>query len=134
MRAVAAITAAFALLVLAGCEGQQGPAGAQGHAGPPGPRGEAGPQGARGEPGPAGQAGAAGPKGDRGEPGPAGPAWSTAAASVRLFDAIGETYSCEANEIVVSAICKTGGAPVSLGATVKCPGSNVGIVGLCMRR
>jgi hypothetical protein len=33
----------------------------------------------------------------------------------------------------VSAICKGGGAPVSLGATVRCPG-NVGIVGLCMRR
>jgi hypothetical protein len=45
----------------------------------------------------------------------------------------GETYTCEAKEIVVSALCKAGGTPVSLGSTVRCPG-NVGIVGLCMRR
>jgi hypothetical protein len=46
----------------------------------------------------------------------------------------GETAGCEANEILVSALCKGGsGAPVLEGSTARCAGAT-GIVGLCLRR
>jgi hypothetical protein len=46
----------------------------------------------------------------------------------------GETAGCEANEILVSAICKGGSAaPVLEGSTVRCTGAT-GVVGLCVRR
>jgi hypothetical protein len=50
-----------------------------------------------------------------------------------VFDASGETFACEANEIVVSAICKAAGSPTLDGRTVRCAGG-AGIVGLCMRQ
>lgn len=113
-----------------GDAGLQGPAGPQGVRGEPGPPAVPGPKGDRGEQGPAGPPG---PKGDRGEQGPAPPPTGSTA-NLRAFDATGESFSCEANESVVSAICKGGtGSPVLEDRTVRCNGSN-GIVGLCLRQ
>jgi hypothetical protein len=145
----------IAILILSGCErtpgpagpagpqgvsGPQGPAGGQGPPGPPGPagpqgeaglQGPAGPQGVRGETGPPG---APGPKGEPGPPGSAGPAGPAANVSLRSFDVNGDSFACEANEVLVSAICKdAGGPPILQGATARCAGA-AGIVGLCMRK
>jgi hypothetical protein len=124
-----------------GVAGPQGPVGAQGPAGPAGPagpegkaglQGPAGPQGVRGEPGPPGPPGPKGEQGPAGPPGAAGPAG--AAANLRAFDATGETFACEANETIVSAICKGGsGGPTLQDGTVRCAGSS-GIAGLCVRK
>jgi Collagen triple helix repeat (20 copies) len=139
-----------------GPSGPQGPAGEQGQSGPAGPQGEAGlqgpagPQGTRGEigsPGPGGPAGPAGPigstgpagatgnKGDRGEPGPPGPSGAPATASFRAFDVTGDTANCEADETLVSAICKDAGGPpiIFQNGKVSCTGAS-GVVGLCVRR
>jgi collagen triple helix repeat protein len=147
-----------------GTSGPQGPTGGQGPAGPAGPagpqgeaglQGPAGPQGARGEPGPVGPAGSQGERGERGEtgaagaagpagpagpvgpPGPvgnAGPAGAPATTNLRGFDATGDSFACEANEVVVAATCKDGGAtPALQGATARCAGAS-GIVGICMRK
>jgi len=59
--------AAILVLVLAACEGAEGPMG------PAGPQGLQGPAGAQGLPGPAGPEGSQGPAGQQGERGPAGP-------------------------------------------------------------
>ena len=67
---------ALVVLLLAGCEGSQGPVGPAGPQGAAGPQGPTGAQGPPGPPGPAGEQGAAGlqgpagPQGQRGEPGP----------------------------------------------------------------
>ena len=124
-----------------GVSGPQGPVGPQGPAGPAGPagpegkaglQGPAGPQGVRGEPGPPGPPGPKGEQGPAGPPGAAGPAG--AAANLRAFDATGETFACEANETIVSAICKGGGGGSTLqDGTVRCAGSS-GIAGLCVRK
>ncbi len=45
----------------------------------------------------------------------------------------GDTFACETNEIIVSALCKDGGTPVLQGGDVSCKGAT-GIVGLCLRR
>jgi Collagen triple helix repeat (20 copies) len=80
MRGLSVMLALVATIVLAGCEGAQGPAGPagpQGVAGPQGPTGGQGPAGLPGSAGPQGDAGlqgAAGPQGVRGEAGPPGPA------------------------------------------------------------
>jgi hypothetical protein len=144
-----------------GVAGQQGPVGPQGAPGPPGPmgpqgdaglQGPAGPQGMRGEAGPAGAVGPPGPKGDPGEmgpPGEAGPAGPTGDtgdtgqvgppgppgnSNLRAFDMGGESAACEADEVLVSAICKArSGAPILQDGKVICSGAS-GIVGLCMRR
>jgi hypothetical protein len=125
---------------IAGPQGPTGPQGPPGPLGPAGPQGEAGlqgpagPQGVRGEPGPAGPPG---PKGDRGEAGPPGPPSAVAPdanARLRGFDANGESFACEADETLVSAICKDSGEPPTLpGGTVRCSRA-AGIVGLCMRK
>jgi hypothetical protein len=120
-----------------GVSGPQGPVGPQGPAGPAGPagpegkaglQGPAGPQGVRGEPGPPG------PRAPKCEQGPAGPPGAAgAAANLRAFDATGERFACEANEVIVSAICKGGsGGPTLQDGTVRCAGSS-GIAGLCVR-
>jgi len=101
-----------------GDSGEAGPAGAKGDAGPPGPKGEIG------------AAGPVGPKGDVGPTGPAGPAGTT---NLRAFDATGDTFACEASEVIVSALCKDGGTPVLQGGDVSCKGAT-GIAGLCMRK
>jgi hypothetical protein len=130
-----------------GTAGPQGPTGAQGPGGPPGsagPQGEAGaqgpagPQGVKGDRGEAGPPGPPGPKGEVGANGPAGAKGETgspapAATNLRAFDATGETFACEANEIPVSAICKDGGSAILQGTGVHCAGAS-GIVGLCMRK
>ncbi len=66
------VACAAALLLLAGCEGPQGPAGATGPEGAAGARGAAGAQGPAGPQGPGGAQGPAGPQGPIGAPGPAG--------------------------------------------------------------
>jgi hypothetical protein len=52
---------------------------------------------------------------------------------LRAFNATGDTFACEANEILISALCKDGGSPVLQGGGVHCTGAT-GIVGLCMRQ
>ena len=72
MRTLTPMIAISALLLLAGCEGSQGPAGPAGPQGTAGPQGPTGAQGAAGPPGPAGEqgkAGAQGPAGPQGTPG-----------------------------------------------------------------
>lgn len=143
----------LALLTLASCGRSPGPAGPTGPAGPQGVAGQQGPTGAQGPPGPAGPAGPqgnaglqgpAGPQGVRGEAGPPGaagplgppgPPGPPASAPLRGFDATGDSFACEADETLVSAICKDSGGPPILqgGATVRCSGAS-GIVGLCMRK
>jgi hypothetical protein len=68
-----------------------------------------------------------GPSGD------AGPAGAVGESNLRAFDATGDTFACEANEIPVSALCKDGGGAVLQGGHVHCSGAS-GIVGLCMRK
>ncbi len=92
MMTTAALLAAAVLL--AGCfEGLQGPQG------PAGPKGEAG------------VAGPPGPKGDKGDPGAKGEAGAAAASGLRVI-ALGTaectsgcTVTCNANEVIVSALC-----------------------------
>jgi len=79
-----------------------------------------GPEGTRGE------TGVAGPPGPQGPPGPPAP-------NLRAFETAGETADCAANEILVSALCRGGGAPVLEGSAVRCSGAT-GIVGLCLQR
>jgi hypothetical protein len=135
-----------------GVAGDQGPIGPQGQPGPPGPvgpqgdaglQGPAGPPGAKGDPG---QMGSPGPTGMRGELGPAGPPGPMGAkgeagppgppgnSNLRTFDVNDESAACEADEVMVSAICKApGGAPMLQDGKAICSGAS-GIVGLCMRR
>jgi hypothetical protein len=125
-----------------GERGEAGPPGKIGEAGPPGPpgpkgdSGDVGPAGAKGDAGPAGQKGeigAAGPVGPKGDVGPTGPTGPAGMSNLRAFDATGDTFACEANEVIVSALCKDGGTPVLQGGDVSCKGAT-GIVGLCMRK
>lgn len=160
MRVLTPMVAVAAMLLLAGCEGSQGPVGpagpqgaagpqgptgAQGPAGPPGPAGEqgkagaqgpAGPQGVRGEagpPGPPGAPGAAGKpgtQGDRGPQGERGPP-GPAAEGVRRVEASGK-LECSKDEALVVAICRDTGAPATQqGGSATCEGA---VTGLCMRR
>jgi Collagen triple helix repeat (20 copies) len=72
-KSAAFLVLAFAMVLSACGQGQQGPKGEQG---PPGPQGARGPPGSAGVTGPKGeqgQAGPAGPKGEQGPPGPQGP-------------------------------------------------------------
>jgi hypothetical protein len=107
MTASALIAAAF---LLAGCfEGPPGPAG------PPGAKGDSGTPGLAGPAGPAGPAGAVGPKGDKGDAGPkgdkgdAGPPGDSKLRVIALgagdCSANGCTVTCEANEVIASAVC-----------------------------
>lgn len=107
------------LLLLAACEGQQGP---KGEAGPAGPRGEAGP---KGEPGPAGPAGPAGPVGAAGPAGPAGPAGTQGprgdkgekgdkgdpGTALRVVVSQKNAENCGEGEIFASAHCRKAGDP-----------------------
>jgi hypothetical protein len=107
LTSAALIAAAF---LLAGCfEGPQGPAG------PAGPKGEAGAAGAQGPKGDTGMAGPAGPKGDKGDKGDPGPKGEPGAAGDNRLRVValglaecgttGCTVTCNANEVIVSALC-----------------------------
>jgi hypothetical protein len=126
----------------AGAQGPSGPQGVKGERGdmgPPGPPGQIGEAGPSGPPGPKGETGNVGPPGPKGEAGAAGPvgpagsAGPAGAVNLRAFDAGGDTFACETNEIIVSALCKDGGTPVLQGGDVSCKGAT-GIVGLCLRK
>jgi Collagen triple helix repeat (20 copies) len=118
-----------ASLSLAACGKDPGPKG------DPGPQGPAGPQGAQGIQGVAGtqgQAGAQGPQGPQGAPGDKGEKGEKgekgdSGTPVRVVQADGQV-SCEANEILASAFCPSGGAPDG----AKC--ANPPTVGLCLKK
>lgn len=100
--------------------------------GDPGPQGPAGPQGAQGIQGVAGtqgQTGAQGPQGPQGTPGDKGEKGEKgdSGTPVRVVQADGQV-SCEANEILASAFCPSGGAPEG----AKC--ANPPTVGLCLKK
>jgi Collagen triple helix repeat (20 copies) len=131
MRRAATSIAYLSLLLLFGCgewqgpKGDPGPAGPQGEAGaagpigPTGPQGEAGPQGSagpQGEPGPQGPIGPAGHQGEpgtsgapgpRGEKGDKGDKGDPSSASIRVLAPVGsgQSSSCDAGEVMVSAWC-----------------------------
>jgi hypothetical protein len=106
----------------------RGEAGPPGVKGDPGQMGSPGPTGMRGEVGPAGPPGPMGAKGEAGPPGPPGNS------NLRAFDVSDESAACEADEVMVSAICKApGGAPTFQDGKAICSGAS-GVVGLCMRR
>jgi hypothetical protein len=84
--------------------------------GPAGPTGAAGPKGDKGD------------KGDRGEKGDKGDAGAPAAVSVRVVQGSGDSVSCEANEELVSLVCKEGSPNGQ-----KCS-SAAGATGLCARK
>jgi hypothetical protein len=101
-----------ASLSLAACGKDPGPKGDPGPQGPAGPQGAqgiqgvAGTQGQTGAQGPQGPQGAPGDKGEKGEKGDKGDAGTP----VRVVQADGHA-SCEANEILVSVFCPSGGVP-----------------------
>ena len=120
------IVALTTTLLLSGCyEGARGPAGP---AGPQGAIGPAGPAGAKGPAGPAGLQGPAGPAGPKGEKGDKGDAGAPAAVAFRVMQGSGDGVSCNADEELVSLVCKEGSPN---GA--KCPAGN-GATGLCVRK
>ena len=130
---------AFALLILAlsislaACGRDPGP---KGDPGPQGPAGPQGAQGVQGVPGAQGQAGAQGPQGPQGAPGEKGPKGDKGDkgekgdpgnSNVRAVRADGPV-SCEADEMLVSVFCPSGGGPDG----AKC---NTGeSVGLCLKK
>lgn len=132
--------------LLAGCfEGPQGPAGP---AGPAGAKGSAGPAGMAGPPGPAGAAGAAGPagpagpKGDKGDPGPKGDTGPAGDSKLRVIalgandcSANGCTVTCEANEVIASAVCAadTPVQPTIAATSARC-GPAKAMNAICARR
>ena len=101
-----------ASLSLAACGKDPGPKGDPGPQGPAGPQGAqgiqgvAGTQGQTGAQGPQGPQGAPGDKGEKGEKGEKGDSGTP----VRVVQADGQV-SCEANEILASVFCPSGGAP-----------------------
>jgi hypothetical protein len=101
-----------------GDPGPQGSAGPQGAQGIQGVAGTQGPAGAQGPQGPQGAPGVKGDKGDKGDPG---------TSNVRAVQADG-AVACEANEMLVSVFCPSGG--VADGA--KCGTSPT--VGLCLKK
>ena len=116
-----------------GMAGPPGPPGPPGPAGPVGPKGEAGSVGAPGVAGERGQIGMQGAQGERGEPGASGPAGPAGPSNLRAFEVTGDTASCQANEILVSALCEGGSQPLLQNGRATCSGAG-GIVGLCVRR
>ena len=111
--------------------GSAGAVGEKGEVGPPGPQGVAG---ARGDIGPAGPRGVVGEKGEVGQQGPRGEDGPRGVAGLRGFDVDTDYATCETNEVLVSALCKSGErSPVLEGGVVRCNGAS-GIVGLCLRK
>jgi len=118
-----------ASLSLAACGKDPGPKGDPGPQGPAGPQGAqgiqgvAGTQGQTGAQGPQGPQGAPGDKGEKGEKGEKGDSGTP----VRVVQADGQV-SCEANEILASTFCPSGGAPDG----AKC--ANPPTIGLCLKK
>jgi Collagen triple helix repeat (20 copies) len=98
-----------------------GPAGAVGPAGAAGPAGPAGPKGDRGHKGDKGDKGEKGDRGDKGEAG-------APAVSFRVVQGSGDGVSCNADETLVSLVCKEGSPNGE-----KCS-SAAGATGLCARK
>lgn len=110
MRILTAAALVATAFLLAGCfegpQGPAGPAGAKGDAGIPGLAGSTGPKGDAGPAGPKGDKGDPGPKGDKGDPGAAGDnKLRVIALGADACSAGGCTVTCEATEVVVSAVC-----------------------------
>ena len=120
-RAIAATV--LAGFVLAACQGEPGPQGEAGPAGPAGPQGDAGPAGPEGPAGPQGEAGAPGPQG---EAGPAGEDGTV----IRIVTSGGEA-SCDAGEVMVSALCVNAATPYPL--QTKENGASCGASGATVR-
>jgi collagen triple helix repeat protein len=114
---------------LAACGKDPGPKGDPGPQGPAGPQGAqgiqgvAGTQGQTGAQGPQGPQGVPGGKGEKGEKGEKGDSDTPA----RVVQADGQV-SCEANEILASAFCPSGGMPD--GAKCASPPT----IGLCLKK
>jgi hypothetical protein len=104
-----------------GAQGPAGPQGAQGIQGVAGAQGQPGAQGPQGPQGVPGEKGAPGDKGDKGDKGEA------AVVNLRSVQVDGAA-NCEANEILVSVFCPSGGTPDG----AKCGTSPT--VGLCLRK
>ena len=129
MKLLSVVAIGFAVL-LAGCgrdpgpPGPKGEAGIQGPVGPQGAQGIQGVAGTQGAQGPQGQAGAKGDKGDAGATGAVGAAGTSALRVVQVDGAA----SCEANEVLASVFCPSGG--VADGSKCAAPPT----VGLCVRK
>ncbi len=108
----------------AGKDGATGPQGPAGLAGPAGPAGPAGAKGEMGPPGPKGDTGAPGPVGATGPAGPKGDTGAAAALSLRIVKGAAE-QSCDAGEIMVSALC-TGQGDISKSLSVSDNGATCG--------
>jgi hypothetical protein len=142
MRTISMLMVTAALVLGACSKGPEGPQGPQGVAGPQGPRGEVGPKGdtgPAGPPGPQGErgaqgvagaqgaAGAQGVPGAKGEPGPQGPAGpqgnrgekgdkgDSVGTTLRVVTSSGITAECNADEIMVSAMCVGGAVVATIG-------------------
>ena len=126
MRIVSAVFLAALAVSLAACGRDPGPQGPPGDAGIQGPAGSQGPQGIQGVAGVQGPQGPQGPQGAPGEKGAKGDK-GDAAANLRAVQTDG-AVSCDANEMLVSVFCPSGG--VSDGA--KC--ATAPTVGLCLRK
>ena len=123
MRIITGLVLLAASVALGGCfEGPKGDKGDKGDAGIPGMPGAQGSAGPVGPVGPAGAAGPAGPKGDKGDAG------ATAQASFRVVTSGGDSVSCNADEVLVSLVCKEGSATGAKCATAG------GATGLCARK
>jgi hypothetical protein len=75
--------------------------------------------------GPKGDPGERGGQGERGLVGPPG--------NLRGFDVSGYSAACNLDEVLVSALCKSGAQPTLQDGKASCSGV-AGIVGICMRR
>jgi hypothetical protein len=93
----------FSIAGAIGPQGASGPQGATGQQGAIGPQGAPGAQGATGPQGPQGARGPEGPPGAKGDAGPAGLARRTG--------------SCQADEFVVSVLCRAPSTPADATAS-----------------
>ena len=101
----------------AGAVGPAGPAGAKGEAGGPGPAGAKGETGSAGPAGPKGDIGAAGPTGPQGEAGATGPAGPKGEGSGFRVISDQQQPTCNADEIMVSALCPQDGSALHFSGT-----------------
>jgi hypothetical protein len=76
----------------------------------------------------AGPAGPPGPRGEKGDKGDKGDASAPAPVGYRVVQGTGDSVSCNANEALVSLVCKSGSPDGE-----KCP-AGTGATGLCVRK